>query len=211
LTLEDKMHKIEEEIKRCTKCSLWKKRTNAVPGEGNYQAEIMFIGEAPGRYEDLQGRPFVGAAGKLLTSLIEDIGLTRADVYITNVVKCRPPNNRDPKPEEISACSPYLVRQISLIKPKLLVTLGRHSTKFILEKIGVKASGITKVRGTLFEGEINGVPVKVLPTYHPAAALYNPALKDTLQADFRKILEIIKEKNQVKKGVTLDFFLKSDR
>ena len=183
---------IEEEIKQCRKCRLWETRINAVPGEGPENAEVMFIGEAPGYNEDVQGRPFVGAAGKLLTSLIQEVlGVSRADVYITNILKCRPPNNRDPLPSEVEACTPYLDKQINVIKPKVVVTLGRHSTKYILSKLGVKITGIMKVRGKVFEGEIFGLKIKVLPTYHPAAALYNPKLKNFLTQDFKKIGEFL--------------------
>jgi len=123
------LQEIAEQVRNCRKCDLWKTRKNAVPGEGNPHAEIMFVGEAPGENEDIEGKPFVGAAGKLLTKLITEVlGLKREDVFITNVVKCRPPQNRDPTEEEMTACSPYLRMQIDIIKPKLIVTLGRHST-----------------------------------------------------------------------------------
>lgn len=179
------LSELSEKIRNCKKCPLWKNRKNAVPGEGPVSAEIMFIGEAPGYHEDLQGRPFVGAAGKYLTKLIERIGLKRADVYITNVVKCRPPNNRDPKNEEINACSPYLDRQINIIRPKIIVTLGRHSTIYILSIAGKEVSGISQVRGRLFQISLDtSLQINVIPTYHPAAALYNPALKTIIEKDF---------------------------
>ncbi len=203
---EKLLEAIAQEIKRCKKCILHQHRKNAVPGEGNPYAQIMFIGEAPGYHEDIQGRPFVGAAGKLLTTLIESLGLSRSDVFITNVVKCRPPNNRDPIQEEIQACSPYLLRQIKIIKPKIIVTLGRHSTITILKEIGVKVQGITSVRGKVFDTEAFGFKVKIIPTYHPAAALYNPKLKDVLEEDFRFIDVVLREKLDRKREVTLDEF-----
>jgi len=189
-SLED----IADEIRACRRCPLWTHRTNAVPGEGNPNAEIMFIGEAPGRNEDLQGRPFVGAAGKLLTELLSSIGLTRDEVYITNVIKCRPPNNRDPKKEEIETCSQYLDEQIALIKPKIIVTLGRHSTRYILEKAGYKVKSIMAIRGKVHEVVLGDLRVKVLPTLHPAAALYNPALRSLLEKDFQLLMSLAKKK-----------------
>jgi len=190
LTLSEKAKRLEDianKIRKCTKCELWKNRKNAVPGEGSPDAEIMFIGEAPGYHEDLQGRPFVGAAGKFLTQLIESIGLRREDVYITNVVKCRPPNNRDPLPEEISICSRYLEEQIEIISPKIIVTLGRHSTLYILRRKDPHISGISQVRGRVFDVSLKTLKVKVIPTYHPAAALYNPRLKTIIERDFKFI------------------------
>lgn len=177
------------QINVCKKCPLHKGRIHAVPGEGSYKAEIMFIGEGPGRDEDIQGRPFVGAAGKLLTKLIESIGLSRDEVFIANVVKCRPPENRDPLPEEVSACWPYLEQQIKIIKPLLIVTLGRHSMGRFLS--GLKIS------------EVHGMPKRTkgfwgekqvyLPLYHPAVALYDPRKKETLLEDFKKIPLILKK------------------
>jgi DNA polymerase len=185
------VQKLIESIKNCTKCGLCKGRKNAVPGEGSYEAKIMFIGEGPGAAEDLQGKPFVGAAGKLLTALIESIGLTREEVFIANVVKCRPPNNRDPEPAEIKACWPYLEAQIKIIKPILIVTLGRHSMGRFLD--GLK---ISEVHG--MPKRANGIwqPRQVyLPLYHPAAALYDPNKKEVLFSDFKKIPLILKKIN----------------
>lgn len=183
---------IANEVKICTKCQLYQTRKNAVPGEGDPSARIMFVGEAPGFYEDVQGRPFVGAAGKLLTELIENILCTpRHSVFITNIVKCRPPENRDPLPNEIETCSPYLDRQIMLIKPKVLVTLGRHSSGYILGKAGIKIRGITDVRGKIFSLFMFDFLLNVMPTLHPAAALYNPQLKIQIEEDFRKLKNIV--------------------
>jgi len=206
------LERIANQILNCKKCELWKNRRNAVPGEGNPDAEIMFIGEAPGYNEDVQGRPFVGAAGKLLTTLIRDkLGLDRKEVFITNVVKCRPPNNRDPKPEEINACSQYLDEQIRIIRPKIIVALGRHSTLYLLGKMGIKVGGISHVRGKMFRGVINDVNLIIIPTYHPAAALYNPKLRSVLEQDFefvRKVFENIKKGAEIleRKQISLDAF-----
>ncbi len=203
--MDTDLEKLNNEIKTCTKCRLHQFRKNAVPGEGNPHAEIMFIGEAPGYNEDIQGRPFVGAAGKFLTELIENVlGVPRSSVYITNVVKCRPPENRDPYPDEIEICTPYLDRQIVIIKPKIIVTLGRHSTGYILSKAGIKVKNITTVRGHVFNVTILGVSLNVMPTLHPAAALYNPQLKSYLEEDFKKLREII-YKGADKKGLEFYF------
>ena len=192
---------LREKILNCRKCDLWRNRTNAVPGEGDLNSIIMFIGEAPGRQEDIEGRPFVGPAGKLLTSLLESIGLRRELVYITNVVKCRPPGNRDPKPIEISSCAPYLNAEIKIIRPKLIVTLGRHSSSYIFSLAGMSISGISKIRGSLRKIRLFDFDVLVLPTYHPAAALYNPRLKDALQEDFKKMYNIVSQISEGSKGL----------
>ena len=208
-TKQELLDEIADKIRNCKKCPLWQHRRNAVPGEGSPDAEIMFIGEAPGYHEDLQGRPFVGAAGKLLTELIEGIGLRRENVFITNVVKCRPPNNRDPTDDEISACSPYLDEQIKILSPKIIVTLGRHSTIYILRKAGISVSGISQVRGRVFDITFDDIKVRVIPTYHPAAALYNPKLKADLEKDFNFIRSVYSGEydKAKKKTITLeDFF-----
>ncbi|MCX8188743.1 MAG: type-4 uracil-DNA glycosylase [Nitrososphaeria archaeon] len=190
--MNNEINAIAEEVKNCTKCPLYETRKNAVPGEGDSSTKIMFVGEAPGFYEDVQGRPFVGAAGKLLTELIENIlCIPRPSVFITNIVKCRPPENRDPLPNEIETCSPYLDRQIMLIKPKVLVTLGRHSSSYILSKAGIKIKGITDVRGRIFSLFMFDILLNVMPTLHPAAALYNPQLKVQIEEDFRKLKNFV--------------------
>ncbi len=202
-TLKD----IEEEIRNCKKCELWKSKTNYVPGEGREDARIVFIGEAPGREEDKQGRPFVGNAGKLLNELLESIGLKREDVFIGNVLKCRPPNNRDPKPEEIEACSPYLIRQLNVIKPDVIVCLGRHSASFIFDLFGLEFRGISRERGEVRKVRAWNKDVFIIPVYHPAAALYKPPLKEVLKRDFEKIGNLLKLK---RKTPTLsDFGFKS--
>ena len=173
-----------ETVRSCTKCALHLERTQAVPGEGNERAEVMFIGEGPGKNEDLQGRPFVGAAGKLLDKLLELVHMKREDVYITNVVKCRPPGNRDPMPEEKLACRPYLDEQVARIDPKLIVLLGRHAMANFFPDLK-----ISQVHGKALrrDGRV------YMPLFHPAAALYRQELKETLAFDFQKIPHILKK------------------
>lgn len=178
---------VVEEVRVCRKCRLYKNARNPVPGEGDIDAKLMLIGEAPGYQEDIEGRPFVGRAGKLLNMLLSGIGLEREEVYITNVVKHRPPDNRAPVRDEIEACTPYLERQIRIIKPKVIATLGNHSTGYILSKANKGSGGITGVRGRIFKEMLFGLEVKIIPTYHPAAALYNPGYRSVLEEDFQKI------------------------
>ena len=173
---------------RCT-CKLRKTATQAVAGEGSANAEIVFIGEAPGKNEDLQGLPFIGAAGKFLDKMLAEIKLEREDIYITNVVKYRPPDNRDPLPEEVRDCWPWLLEQIECIQPKIIVMLGRHSLNrfFPDEKI-------SEVHGKLLEKNIVDFPVSnFFALYHPAAALYNGSMRETLLEDFRKIPKVLKK------------------
>ena len=185
---------IVESIKSCNACILHKNRKNAVPGEGSLNATVMFIGEAPGRREDETGRPFVGAAGKLLDELLSRAGLRRAEVFITNVVKCRPPNNRDPREEEVSECSVHTNKIIKLIAPKIIVTLGNHSGRYVFEKLaGMEWYGVSRARGRVYEATILELKVKVIPTYHPAAALYNPKLRTRLENDFDTIGKELKK------------------
>ncbi len=176
------------EVAGCTRCLLHQGRTKAVPGEGPENADIMFIGEAPGFHEDQLGRPFVGAAGKFLDELLDSINLKRQDVFIANVIKCRPPGNRDPLPEETEACKPFLDRQIELIQPKLVVTLGRFSMARAFPKARIS--------------HIHGQPRKIggvvyYPMYHPAAALHQPSLRRTVEEDMRRIPELIAQAAQM--------------
>jgi uracil-DNA glycosylase len=171
----------------CTKCALAQGRTQVVFGTGSPTAKLMFVGEAPGFHEDKQGVPFVGAAGKLLSKLLEGIGLSRDEVYIANVLKCRPPGNRDPLPEEIEACEPHLWRQIELIQPKLIATLGNFATKLL----SGKPNGITQVHGRPQEVVLGGNPVTLYPIFHPAAALYTPRMLQVLEEDFARIPELL--------------------
>jgi DNA polymerase len=174
-------------IGECRKCPLWENTHHAVPGDGNPRADLMLIGEAPGKQEDLTGKPFVGRAGKLLEGLLSGIGLSRDDVFIANIVKHRPPGNRDPRDEEVQACTPYLEEQIRLIGPKAIVMLGRHSSRYILSFLPVEFDRITEIRGTVYPALLFGRPVRLIPTLHPAAALYNPAYRAALEEDFRII------------------------
>ncbi|HEY5573826.1 MAG TPA: uracil-DNA glycosylase [Anaerolineales bacterium] len=180
---DDILAQVAKEVSVCTKCQLHFSRKKAVPGEGPPNAEILFIGEGPGFHENDQGRPFVGAAGRFLEELLESIGMTREQVFITNVVKCRPPGNRDPRPEEIDTCtSNYLDRQIQAINPKVIVTLGRYSMGLYLPnaKISDVHGQALRVKGRL-----------VVPMYHPAAALHQGSLKPVVERDFSKLPELI--------------------
>ncbi len=188
---DELMKKLEERIRSCKKCPLSALRTNAVPGSGSYDAKVMFVGEAPGYWEDQKGLPFVGRAGKVLDELLSEIGLKREDVYITNIVKCRPPNNRDPNEGEIKACSPYLDRQIDMIRPKIIVPLGRHSMSYILRKFGFEAEPISRIHGKTFEARTLFGKVIIMPMYHPAVALYRPQLKEELRKDFKKLKNVL--------------------
>jgi len=171
----------------CTKCPLWKSRKNAVPGVGNPETQIMFIGEAPGMFEDAKGEPFVGTAGKLLDMLLSQVGLSREQVFITNVVKCRPPGNRQPKPLEIETCTPYLDRQILAIQPEFIVTLGSHSTACIFSKAALSFDSITQAHGKPQKATVLGLALTIFPMYHPASALYTPEHKKVLEHDFQSL------------------------
>ncbi|MBE8539885.1 type-4 uracil-DNA glycosylase [Geoglobus acetivorans] len=194
--MKSELESLIDEIKSCRKCTLHLTKKNYVPGEGNENAQIMFIGEAPGREEDEQGRPFVGNAGKLLTALIErKLGLARKDVYIANILKCRPPNNRDPMEHEVDACFPYLLRQIEIIKPDVIVCLGRHSAKTIFEHFEIPFRNISRDRGKVHVKNTDFGKISFVATYHPAAALYKPAYREIIESDFEKISGLIKRKN----------------
>ena len=192
-----------QEIVSCTLCALSQTRTQAVPGEGSISADFMFVGEGPGYHEDQQGKPFVGPAGQLLDKLLASIGLRREDVYIANMVKCRPPGNRDPLPGEIQACQPYLDRQMQIISPKVVATLGRFSfSKFF------PGEAISKARGK--PRTWNGRTI--FPMYHPAAALHNPSLLPAIEADFQKLRslvdseEVLQEEPEKSSAQQLGFF-----
>ena len=179
-TFDDPWQTLVAEAHDCTQCRLAGTRTNVVFGVGNPNADLMFVGEAPGRDEDLQGEPFVGRAGQLLTDIIKAMKLTREQVYIANVIKCRPPENRNPEADELDACRPFIRRQVELIKPRVIVTLGR----FGLQSLTEKSYGITAVRGQWLD--YNGI--KLMPTYHPAYLLRNPAAKKDVWADMKKVM-----------------------
>jgi DNA polymerase len=176
-----------DETAGCTRCPLAAGRTQVVFGVGNPAADLMFVGEAPGFHEDQQGIPFVGQAGKLLDRLLAGIGLERSDIYIANVLKCRPPQNRDPLPEEIAACESHLFRQIELIQPRLVATLGNFATKLL----SGRPLGITRVHGQDQEVSLGGSRVTLYPLYHPAAALYTPSMLKVLEEDFARIPGLI--------------------
>jgi len=184
----------------CTKCALAGGRTQVVFGSGSPDADLMFVGEAPGFHEDQQGVPFVGQAGKLLDKLLGGIGLTRADVFVVNVLKCRPPGNRDPLPEEIAACEPHLFRQIELIEPKLVATLGNFATKLL----SGKPAGITRVHGHEQEVTLGTRTVSLYPLYHPAAALYTPSMLNVLEEDFARIPALLDRMQEPAPTVELD-------
>lgn len=183
---ESQLCAIEKEIGKCKKCELYKSRKNTVPGAGDFGAKVMFIGEAPGQKEDEQGVPFCGASGKFLDEMLGSIDLDRKKVFIANTLKCRPPNNRDPEDSEKEACRPYLDKQIELIDPKLIVTLGKHATASMMPGVG----GISKNHGKALRRPNGRV---YLALYHPAAALHNGSLRRTLLEDFSKIPAILKK------------------
>jgi uracil-DNA glycosylase len=173
----------------CERCPLSKTRNRVVFGSGNADADLMFVGEAPGAEEDRQGLPFVGRAGGFLTELLEGIGMRREDVFIANVLKCRPPGNRDPQPEEIDSCRPYLEQQVELIQPMVICTLGNFSTKLLT----ANPTGITKVHGVAQQHLIGGGYVHLLPLFHPAAGLRTPRVAEQLREDFRQIPDLLAE------------------
>jgi uracil-DNA glycosylase len=173
----------EQTVSDCTRCRLAAGRTQVVFGSGHPDADLMFVGEAPGFHEDQQGVPFVGQAGKLLDRLLAGIGLTRADVFVANVLMCRPPGNRDPQPDEIQACEGYLFRKIELIQPRVVATLGNFATKLL----SGRPDGITRVHGREQATVLARQPLLLYPLYHPAAALYTPAMLKVLESDFARI------------------------
>ncbi len=187
----DSLDDVAQAVRACTDCPLHRGRTNAVPGEGSPSADLMFIGEGPGFHEDRQGRPFVGPAGQLLEGLLASIGTNRDEVFIANMVKCRPPDNRDPQPPEIAACAKYLERQIELVNPKLIVTLGRFSLGRFFP-----GESVTRARGKLREKDGH----QIFPVLHPAAALRRPELRSTLVEDFRAIAAVLAAPPQPEPG-----------
>ena len=189
---EDSLEKIATDVRGCPLCKLARTRKNAVPGEGQISAKIMFIGEAPGRSEDEKGKPFVGAAGRILDNLLKKASIERSQVFITNIVKCRPPNNRVPEEDELIACRPYLDRQIALIKPKVICILGRTAYSSILG-----GSSITASRGKIIERSGQ----KYFSTFHPAAVIYNKSLRSTLEADLKRLAAEINKKEESKESL----------
>jgi len=184
MNVEETLAQISKEVSACTRCALYHSRKHAVPGEGPAMAEIMFIGEGPGFYENEQGRPFVGAAGQFLDQLLDQVGLKRSGVWIGNVVKCRPPGNRDPLPDELAACDEYLERQIRAINPKIIITLGRYSMAKFMPN--AKVSGV--------HGQMRRIGERfVIAMYHPAAALHQPKFKPEILADFAKLPGLLEQ------------------
>jgi uracil-DNA glycosylase family 4 len=184
----EELKAVFHEASSCVRCpQLAASRTTVVFGSGNADADLMFVGEAPGANEDNQGVPFVGQAGRLLDTLLSEIGLTRSDVFVVNVLKCRPPGNRDPLPQEIDACQDYLFRQLELIQPKVVCTLGNFATKLLRGDM----TGITRLHGRDELRQIGPRVVRLYPLYHPAAALYTPAMLATLRADFERIPDLL--------------------
>lgn len=187
----DKLRSIRDDVVQCTQCDLYKSRTNPVVGSGNHNADILFIGEAPGEEEDKQAIPFVGAAGKVLDKMLNYINLKREDIYIANTIKCRPPSNADPTEEQKNECMSYLTRQMEAIKPKVVVCMGNHATKSIMQftGLGKKLEPISKIHGKLYQADPVMFPsgIKVMPVYHPAATLHNGSLSPELRKDFKKL------------------------
>jgi len=203
---QELLDNIRDKILRELDCPLKKEANNLVFGKGNPDAPIMFIGEAPGEKEDLEGIPFVGRAGQELDKLLRSINLTLDKIYIANILKYRPPKNRDPKIEEIKKHTPYLIEQINIIQPKIIAPLGNYAMKFVLAGFNVEGmkriGGISFLHGKPIEKEINGITYKIVPLYHPAAMLYNPKLRETIEKDFQimaDILGIPEEKRNIKK------------
>ena len=195
MTNKEEMKRIEKEIKGCKRCELWKTRTNPVVGEGALSARILFVGEAPGYNEDLKGKPFVGKAGKVLDELLESIGWQRADVYIANVLKCRPPGNRNPLTDEIRACTPFLDAQLELIEPAVIATLGNFSLAYIFAKFQLKPEKIGKIHGKVFTvSTIAGIK-QIIPLYHPAVVTYNPKMKEVLIDDFKVLAKTVRQES----------------
>ncbi len=187
------LERLASDWRGCQKCALAATRTQVVVGTGDPDADLMFVGEAPGFHEDKQGAPFVGQAGKLLDTLLAEIGLSRAQVYIANVLKCRPPGNRDPQPDEIEACEGHLFRQVELIQPRVICTLGNFATKLLTGQ----PYGITRVRGRAQPHRIGGVELVIYPIFHPAAALYTPAMLNTLREDMSRLPDLLAERPAV--------------
>jgi len=185
------MQAVEDRIGGCRLCRLCESRTNTVPGEGNLDSPVVFVGEAPGRKEDEQGRPFVGSAGRLLDLMLGHAGLGRGDVYITNVVKCRPPENRRPRADEMMECTAHLGEQLSIIGPRILAPMGNSSASHFLKMFGLERAGVGKVHGKAFEVQADWGPVVIFPLYHPAAVLYNRKLESELRGDFESLKRLL--------------------
>lgn len=187
----ERMRQLHLEVQSCRRCGLWEGRRNPVVGEGNLDAKAFLVGEAPGRREDESGRPFAGAAGQLLNDLLQGIGLSRGDVYIGNVVKCRPPGNRPPRVEEVEACSPYLERQLTILEPRIIVSMGNTATQHLMTRFGLSPRYIGEVHGKPFRVGATWGEVILFPSYHPASALYVKGLEYVLRRDFESLNRIL--------------------
>ena len=193
----EELRKIRDEVIAFKESPLYQERVRnrvyPVIGEGNHHSDVMLIGEAPGRVEAQTGRPFAGPAGKILDELLASISVSRKDVYVTNIVKDRPPQNRDPLPEEIGLYAPFLDRQIEIIKPKVIALLGRYAMKYVMEKFDLswQLDGISKIHGVVFDANATYGKIKIIPLYHPAVALYNPESKEAMVRDFQKLKEVL--------------------
>lgn len=192
--IKQEITQLNKEIEICKKCDLWKTRKKIVIGSGSMNANVMFIGEAPGYHEDIQGIPFVGRAGKFFDELLQSITLRREEVYVCNILKCRPPDNRNPFDLEIKSCTPFLDKQIMTIKPKIIGTLGNFASTYVLEKFGFQAEKIGKIHGKTFPMKNLLFDSIIIPLYHPAAAVYNPNMKKILINDFKVIDSILSDK-----------------
>ena len=190
MSKEELLDKLRKEVENCRKCDLWKTRRKPVFGEGPADAEIMLVGLGPGRQEDLQGRPFVGAAGKFLNQLLSEAGLRREEVYITNVMKCFLPENKATG-EQVEACTPYLDRQIEIIEPKLIIALGNLAVTYLFGRFGLRAEPMEKIHGKLYEISTLTYSGHIIPMYHPASALRNPSLRDRLVEDWRMLKPLL--------------------
>lgn len=190
-----KFDQVSNEIHQCKKCDLFETRTNAVVGEGSLDADLFFIGEAPGFNEDKQGRPFVGRAGAILDELLRSIDLKRSDIFIANILKCRPPNNRNPAKKEIELCTPFLERQLEIINPKIIIPMGSFSSEFIFSKYDISFTKISEIHGKLFNKKTLYSTVHIIPMYHPAVATYNPNKISVLLEDIKQVEQYIISKS----------------
>jgi uracil-DNA glycosylase len=197
---QEKYRFLTNEILTCTKCRLSGGRTHAVPGEGPVPCRLMFVGESPGEKEDRSGRPFAGRAGGVLQDLLISIDLSREEVYITSILKCRPPGNRDPRSDEIASCRPYLIRQIALLRPSVIVSMGRFSAAVIMDQFGMRSGRISEIHGHTFRTETPYGSLFLFPVYHPAVVTHNPRLRDDLIRDFRKLKNVL-ENEGVSRGL----------
>lgn len=191
-----RIEKLRKQIAGCQRCRLHKTRTHTVPGEGSADAKIMFIGEAPGRNEDLKGKPFVGRAGDVFDQLLQSVGLTRDEIYLCNILKCRPPENRSPLSDEVQACVGSLDIQIKVVDPKIIATLGKYATTYIFQKFGFPLTNISSVHGKMFESQTPFGLKTIIPLFHPAVATYDPGKIEILLKDFQVFKEILQSKSQ---------------